>query len=138
MDMMSSILERIKRGYIPKEREMTMADDDGYTVAHYVARFQVMPELWEYWTLKDNEGWTPAHQAASYRMLPHNFNHWDVKDNKGDTVAHVAARYGHLPLNLFNKPEIMGLKNNEDKTVFQVYREYSSERLEACKKILAE
>lgn len=69
----------------------------GYTVAHFAAQGDFLPDDFDQWDLADPEGWTVAHEAVSHGTLPRNFNRWDLTACNGETVANIAAFRGTLP-----------------------------------------
>ena len=69
--------------------EWGLANNDGWTVAHKAACYDLLPSNFTQWELADNDGWTVAHSAACYNRLPPNFTLWDLEDNSGKTVKEV-------------------------------------------------
>jgi len=55
-----------------------------------------LPAHWQM-LVADRKGRTVAHEMARHDLLPADFSDWDLCDDKGWTVAHEAARYGNLP-----------------------------------------
>jgi hypothetical protein len=62
------------------------------------ARAGVLPHDFNKWDMANEDGWTVAHWAALCGF-PVNFDQWDLADKNGRTVAHVAALYETLPVN---------------------------------------
>jgi hypothetical protein len=62
-----------------------------------LAKEGTLPAAFSQWGLADEYGWTVAHWAAFHGDLPADFTLWDLADKNRYTVAHAAAVYGHLP-----------------------------------------
>ena len=131
-----AIIESLSSGRrAPNDREMTVADEEGWTVAHHWAQRKRLPLDFPHWELRDKDGWTVAHAAAQSRMLPDGFNQWLLSDNKGNTVAHIAVRSGAYDPKKFGE-KIMMSRNNEGVTVWDEIKKCSRVKLEEVKRIL--
>ncbi len=98
-----------------------IADEDGFTVAHFVAYHNNIPGNfdWErYGMMRDGKyGETVYHEAASSKGLPEWFHGWDIADNNGKTVAHNAALRRALPRD-FDWEKYGLMRDNEGRTVY--------------------
>jgi hypothetical protein len=63
-----------------------IANNDGWTVAHWAAWIGDLPDNFTQWDLADKDGWTVAHEAVSYRYIPFDFSQWGLIDNNGLSV----------------------------------------------------
>jgi ankyrin repeat protein len=84
------------------------ANDDGWTVAHILARFGRLPDTFTNLELADNNGWSVAHVLARIDKLPETFTNLELADKDGWTVAHVLASRHKLPVSFTN----LELKDN--------------------------
>ena len=84
-------------GKCPGPQEMHVANRNGRTVSHEIARHRCLPKDPSVWALSDNNGWSVAHEAARYGNLPPYFSLLGIRDHDGRTVAHEAAARGDLP-----------------------------------------
>jgi len=92
-----TITMRYFEGKSPEPQEMHVANRNGRTVSHEIARHRCLPKDPSVWALSDNNGWSVAHEAARYGNLPSDFSCWDIRNHDGRTVAHEAAARGDLP-----------------------------------------
>ena len=98
-------------------------DNDGKTVAHWLAGHGTLPEKWiteELFRTKDYCGFTVAHEyARSGKIIPKQFVTEELLREKsvdGTTVAHILAWNGKLPEEYVNE-ELLQMASNEKKTV---------------------
>lgn len=97
--------------------QWTLADPDGWSVAHVAARMGLLPDTFGDWTLATNYGDTVAHEyLRSRRKWPKNFHQLDLPGNNGTTTAHIAAQLGLLPKGFAQ----WDLANNDGWTVAHV------------------
>jgi ATP-dependent Lon protease len=63
--------------------------DEDYEYDYYItlAREGTLPPDFDQWSLADEDGWTVAHEAIKYRNLPTGFNRWDLLEKKGSPLA---------------------------------------------------
>jgi|GEM_PF-1912106 len=101
--------------------EWNMADEDGWTVAHFAAYHVNIPEHFDwqrFGRMRDNiYGETVYHEAASSKCLPQWFDEWDIADNNGKTVAHNAALVRNLPGD-FDWERYGLMRHNDGRTVY--------------------
>jgi hypothetical protein len=71
----------------------------GYTLAHYAALTNKLPDNFDYAAFKDAKslhcGNTPAHIAAMYGNLPADFDYeafYDCKNSDGDTPGYISLK----------------------------------------------
>ena len=95
------VMERLDRGEElgPDAPEWEIVDGAGWSVAHYAAGRQGLPEGFTKWDMADRKGWSVAHEAAAYGKLPEGFAEWNniPADEKGRKVIDVVIEYGHDP-----------------------------------------
>ncbi len=102
---------------------LRIENEDGWTVAHELARKGTLPKKWiteELLRVEDNElGTTIAHELAYSGTLPEEFitdNLLRIKDWVGWTVAHELAWEGTFPKEKITD-ELLRVKNNDGLTV---------------------
>lgn len=121
----------------PKATEMLVADEDGWTVAHYLASRDLLPEWFDDWLLADQDGVTVAHAAASVKKLPANFPHWKAASEGGVTVFHTACMHGMIePMSKAQIDKICNLKDKHGRTPYDLYMEHGRSKIEGLRKIL--
>jgi hypothetical protein len=76
-----------------------MEEHDKYDEYKRSAIDGTLPVDFDEWSIANREGFTVAHVAAQYGHLPADFSQWELADKDGWTVAHMAVRNGHLPAN---------------------------------------
>lgn len=126
------------RRSMPSRDDWEVADEEGWTIAHYWTLHHKPGKNFPHWALADNRGWTVAHSAASVGNLAEDFNAWGLKDEKGDTVAHIAIRSGNdlgYSKNYFT-PEILAYINNEGVSVEKEISLRDTERFDNLKRLL--
>lgn len=118
----------------PSERDWDVADEEGWTVAHFWVQHHCMPHDFPYWQLADKDGWSVAHTAAIQGKLPADFKLWDIADKNGNSVAHVVAK----KVGWFKSWDkaVLSLTNNEGVRVWDLIREKNHEQIERLKKEL--
>ncbi|MDR1857115.1 MAG: hypothetical protein LBR22_08180 [Desulfovibrio sp.] len=85
-------------------KEMTV-ENRTFTLAHYAAITEGLPEGFSDWAHKNNEGSTVAHWAALAGTLPENFNDWRLTNENNESVAELWIRSFVFPKG-FNDWEI--------------------------------
>lgn len=79
----------------PRDDQLELADEDGWTVAHILASKKMLPKDFSNFTLADNAGWTVAHVVAqqldyeTMKRFPREI--LDLKDNSGVSVQLTAS-----------------------------------------------
>jgi hypothetical protein len=106
-----------RKGGLPEDFDQwTLANKDGWTVAHEAACYHRLPANFNQWGLATKEGWTVAHTVAGGEYLPEDFSQWELADVEGWSVAHEAAVMGRMPAT-FNQ---WGITDHNGRTVAEV------------------
>lgn len=63
-----------------------LADERGWTFAHYAACHGILPDWFRSYDWADHSGWTVGHQDAISCTLPEWFDDWYAEDQYGLTV----------------------------------------------------
>jgi hypothetical protein len=104
----------VAAGTLPADFDRwSLADENGWTVAHEAAEQDALPEDFDQWEISNDKGWTVAHVAAAEGCLPNGFNLWHLANNKGWTVAHVAAENERLPYDVSREVLELEADNSE-------------------------
>lgn len=133
------IVSRINQyKYKPRRSELSVADVDGWTVAHYLAGVGLLPADFDDWALADNSGWSVAHQLARTKTMPTDFKHWGLVTLLKVSVLHVACSFGHVePMSKTQMDKIWALPDSDGKTPWDVYTEYGHRKIANMKVALA-
>lgn len=125
------------RGKMPKSSELSVRDEDGWTVAHYLAAHNALPAGFDDWLLADRDGITVAHVAAVVKKLPLDFPHWKVMSESGATVFHIACKHGTIdPMSKAQFDKICNIKDQFGRTPYDLYMDYGNSKIEGMRKIL--
>lgn len=108
-----------------------------YDVAASIQKSKARPRD-DQLSMADEDGWTVAHILASKCALPADFNDFALADNTGWTVAHVVAQnLDHKTMNRF-ADEIYELKDHSGVSVGLTLSIVTRNKLKEVKKILTD
>lgn len=131
-----TVMARLDRGWLPKtSSDWMLADEDGWSVAHEVAKRRTLPADFPHWSLADQSGYTVAHVAAQYGHLVCPESCLDFVDHSGTTVAHLLARRGELPPSL-QRSDVLRKTTSAGVSVQDLIREKVKARIQHARAIL--